>query len=96
MKQEIYNVTVAFSPSGILSCKCDCKAGSQLFDKVVCVHTLPVLMQFLIFLIEDLGQNVLIELCNRWSQSLDEELTSQHDSIRDNIHHSANEKLWSA
>ena len=85
MKQDTYHVTVAFSPSGILACKCDCKAGSQLFDKVVCVHTLPVLMQFLIFLIEDLGQNILIELCSRWNQSLNEKLKSQHISICDSM-----------
>jgi hypothetical protein len=85
MKQDTYNVKVAFSPSGILACKCDCKAGSQLFDKVVCVHTLPVLMQFLIFLIEDLGQNILIELCNRWNQGLDEKLKDEHISICNNM-----------
>ena len=85
MKQDAYDVTVAFSPRGIISCKCGCKAGSQLFDKVVCVHTLPVLMQFLIFLIEDLGQNILVELCNRWTQCLDEVLKPQHDSIRSNL-----------
>ena len=72
MKQEEYDVTVAYTKSGIVACECECKAGSTGLDKVLCVHTLPVLMQFVIFFIQDLGQNMLIELCNRWNRDLDE------------------------
>ena len=76
MKQEMYNVTVLFSKSGILACECGCKAGSKGMDKVVCVHVLPVLMQLVVLLVEDLGESILIELCNRWDSSLDEASTS--------------------
>ena len=64
MKQQYYDVSVIFSKKGILACECDCKSGSKGLDKVVCVHVLPVLMQFVVLLIEDLGESILIELCN--------------------------------
>ena len=82
MKQQCYDTTVVFSKSGILACECDCKAGSKGLDKVVCVHVLPILMQFVVFFIEDLGEHLLIELCNRWSGSLDEKLSSYLNQIK--------------
>ena len=87
MKQQYYRVTVVFSKSGILACKCDCKAGSKGLDKVVCVHVLPVLMQFVVFMFEDLGENLLIEFCNRWNATLEEKLSSHLDEIREYIVH---------
>ena len=77
MKQELYSVTVLFSKSGILACECGCKAGSKGMDKVVCVHVLPVLMQLVVFLVEDLGESILIELCSRWNSSLEEQVSSK-------------------
>ena len=85
MKQQYYRVTVVFSKSGILACECDCKAGSKGLDKVVCVHVLPVLMQFVVFMFEDLGENLLIEFCNRWNATLDERLSSHLHEIREYI-----------
>ena len=85
MKQQTYNVTVLYSKSGILTCECDCKAGSKGLDKVVCVHVLPVLMQLVVFFIEDLGEHILIELCNRWGTILDEKLSSHLTEMRKNI-----------
>ena len=87
MKQQYYRVTVVFSKSGILACECDCKAGSKGLDKVVCVHVLPVLMQFVVFMFEDLGENLLIEFCNRWNATLEEKLSSHLDEIREYIVH---------
>ena len=55
MKQDTYDVNIAPPLHGIISCKCVCNAGSQLFDEVVYIHTLPVLIQFLIFLLKILG-----------------------------------------
>ena len=81
MKNKTYNVTVAYSTSGILACECDCKAGSTGLDKVVCVHVLPVLMQLAVLLIEDLGENMLVELCNRWNRGLDEKYQSDLPNI---------------
>ena len=46
-------------------------------DKVVCVHVLPVLMQLVVFLVEDLGESILIELCSRWNSSLEEQVSSK-------------------
>ena len=85
MKQQTYRVTVVFSKSGILACECDCKSGSKGLDKVVCVHVLPVLMQFVVFMFEDLAENILVEFCNRWSATLDVKLSSHLDDIRDHI-----------
>ena len=84
MKQEEYDVKVAYTKSGIVACECGCKAGSKGLDKVLCVHVLPVLMQFLVFFIDDLGQNILIEMCNRWNADLDE-ISRKDSNIKQNI-----------
>ena len=81
MKQEVYDVTVVFSKRGILACECGCKSGSKGLDKVVCVHILPVLMQLVVFFIEDLGENLLVELCDRWDAALDQKFASQLPEI---------------
>ena len=82
MKQELYDVTVVFSKKGILACDCGCKSGSKGMDKVVCVHILPVLMQFVVFLVEDLGENILVELCNRWDVALDQKFVGKMDELK--------------
>lgn len=74
MRQSIYNVKVAFSHNKLVACSCTCKAGgeSEMKDEgVVCVHTLPVIYQLYLLLIEGLAQHFLIELSNRWNDSLD-------------------------
>ena len=85
MKQEVYDVTVVFSKKGILACECGCKSGSKGLDKVVCVHFLPVLMQLVVFLVEDLGESILVELCNRWDAALDQKFQDQMSDIKSYI-----------
>ena len=84
MKQEEYDVKVTYTKSGIVACECGCKTGSKDLDKVLCVHILPVLMQFVVFFIDDLGQNILVEMCNRWNANLDE-ISKKDSKIKQNI-----------
>ena len=71
MKDKVYNVTVAATEDEIVSCKCDCQAGSQGSNRGLCVHILPVLLLFSVMLVNDLAQNILVELCHRWDEHLE-------------------------
>ena len=71
MKDKIYNVIVAVTEDEIVSCQCDCQAGSQGCNRGLCVHILPVLLLFSIMLVNDLAQNILVELCHRWDDHLE-------------------------
>ena len=50
MKNDKYQVEVTFNNSEIVSCSCNCKAGGYDKDKIMCVHVLPVLLQYTILL----------------------------------------------
>jgi hypothetical protein len=49
MRKQQYKASVMFSSNNIISCKCSCRAGLHKKEKVVCVHTLPVFLQFLFY-----------------------------------------------
>lgn len=76
MKDNIYNVVVAVTEDEVVSCNCDCQAGSQGENRGLCVHILPVLLLFSIMLISDLAQNILVELCHRWDEHLEKKIES--------------------
>jgi hypothetical protein len=66
MKKDKYKVKVTFNNSGIVCCGCDCKAGGYNNDKIICVHILPVLLQYTILLFDGLAEHVLYEMANEW------------------------------
>lgn len=88
MKQVEYDVKVAFTHSEIVSCSCNCRAGgeSKMKDRgVVCVHTLPLLYQLHILLIEGLAQHFLIELANIWDDRFDNIVKNKEKKIKNEI-----------
>jgi hypothetical protein len=64
MKNEVYDVTVAFTKGTIIACRCTCKCGSQDTERILCIlHVvLPVLYQVTLFIFYGLGEHVLVEL----------------------------------
>lgn len=77
MKKRAYSVQVAFTKKELLCCSCNCQAGSKGLDRGVCVHVLPVILLLSILLMEGLAQNLLVELSNRWTDSLDSAYDSE-------------------
>jgi hypothetical protein len=76
MKKDKYKVEVTFNNSGIVCCNCTCKAGGYDNDKIICVHILPVLLQYTILLFDGLAEHILYELSNEW-YTLDDVTISQ-------------------
>lgn len=71
MKESQYEVKVAFTSNELLCCSCSCQAGSKSNDRGVCVHVLPLILLFVILLVEGLAQNILVELSHRWNNELE-------------------------
>ena len=82
MKDALYEVNVAFTDDELLSCECDCQAGSKGLDRGVCVHILPNILMLVLLLIDGLAENILIELCHRWNEHLEIELRDDIESIQ--------------
>jgi hypothetical protein len=70
MKNQIYDVTVAFTSDELVCCKCNCKAGCEGNEKGVCVHVLPLILLFMLFLMNDFGQHILVQFCHWWDMAL--------------------------
>jgi hypothetical protein len=66
MKDASYDVQVAFTNEELICCTCNCKAGCVGSDRSVCVHVLPLILLFLIFMLDGFAEHVLVELCHRW------------------------------
>jgi hypothetical protein len=62
MKTTIYDVKVELTKNKVLSCACNCKAGSFGLERVMCVHILPILFQFCQLLHMALSEHILIEM----------------------------------
>ena len=77
MKDDIYDTVVTVTDDELISCSCTCQAGLQGENRAVCVHILPVLLSFTIMIINALGQNLLVELCHRWNDDLEQSLGQQ-------------------
>jgi hypothetical protein len=79
MRQEIYQIQVAFTSSGLVTCSCNCKAGSMGEEQIVCVHILPVLFQLTQVLYFGMSQHIQIEASNFFNGNT-EALTSEEES----------------
>ena len=71
MKDSEYKVKLAFTKDELLASKCQCHAGGDNNQRVVCVHTLPVIYQLTMLLDDGLAEHLLIELCSRWDSELE-------------------------
>ena len=67
MKDTEYEVEIAFTKKEILATRCQCHAGGEKNERVVCVHNLPLIYQLNMLLDDGLAQHLLVELCSRWS-----------------------------
>ena len=77
MRNAIYSTKTAVLDDALLASSCTCQAGSQGNNRGVCVHNLPLILLFVILLTNGLAQNILIELCNRWSVNIEETLSEE-------------------
>jgi hypothetical protein len=69
MRKQQYQVLIMFNKNNVISCKCSCRVGSDDNENVGCVHTLPVLLQFSVLLLDGLAEHCLFELSNTWYSS---------------------------
>ena len=78
MKDKEYNVKVAITKDKLIACTCNCAASGFQNERVVCVHVLPVLLQFSFLLIDGLAEHMLLELSSRWNEELENEMKEKH------------------
>lgn len=69
MKSEIYQTEIVATPTKILCCRCTCQCGSQDNERIVCVHSLPLLLKLSVFIGECLGEHFLLELTACWNSA---------------------------
>ena len=67
-----YPAEVAITKDKIIYCSCSCACGieskSKCDGRIVCVHVLPVVYQLSLLLMDGLGENMLLEICARFSK----------------------------
>ena len=68
MKQDTYQVEVAFTQENIIACSCTCKAGALDSERVLCVHVLPVLFLISQEMFKHLLEHILYEWADYVSQ----------------------------
>lgn len=65
MKDVEYEVSTTFTKNDLLATKYGCHADSHDKERVLCVHTLPLIYQLIMFLDDGLAEHILVELCSR-------------------------------
>ena len=83
MKDTEYQVVVAMPKKDLVGAKCECHAGGDESERVVCVHTLPIIYQLTMLLDDGLAEHVLIELCSRWNTELEASIKDVHEFRKD-------------
>jgi hypothetical protein len=73
MRNEVYDADVCFDNKNIVGCGCNCKAGGENKEKVVCVHIPPIIYQMSLLLFDGLADNIIVELSHHW-RNLSEKL----------------------
>ena len=84
----MYETRTALINDALVSCSCNCQAGSIGNDgQSVCVHNLPLVFLYVILLTNGLAQNILIEFANRWSMNLEKKMIDcqQIESIKHSL-----------
>jgi hypothetical protein len=88
MRGTMYETRTALINDALVSCSCNCQAGSIGNDgQSVCVHNLPLVFLYVILLTNGLAQNILIEFANRWSMNLEKKMIDcqQIESIKHSL-----------
>ena len=87
MKDVEYDVSLAFTSKDLLATRCECQAGGEKSERVVCVHALPVLYQLTMLLDDGLAEHLLVELCSRWNTELEDlnEKEGKCEQLREDI-----------
>ena len=81
MKDKTYNTYAAFTAKDLVSCKCSCHCGASGDEAVVCVHILPLIFQLTLLLMEGLSENILLELCARFQEHHEEDLSVDQSTL---------------
>ena len=71
-----YDSNVAVTNDSLCAASCTCKAGSHGLNRGVYVHNLPLILQFVLLLIDGLGNHILVELCQRWNTHLESKISN--------------------
>ena len=89
MKDVEYNVTLALTSNDLLASQCECQAGGENDERVLCVHGLPLLYQLSMLMDDGLAEHLLVELCSRWNTDLEDEVEKQgkHNQIKKTLLH---------
>ena len=77
MKETTYHAKIAFTSNELVAAQCDCPAGGCGKERVICVHNLPLIYQFVMLLDDGLSEHLLVELCSRWDQDLEDKLSNR-------------------
>ena len=87
MKDDKYDVVLAFTSKDLVATKCQCHAGGDNEERVVCVHALPLLFQLTMLLDDGLAEHLLVELCSRWNTDLEELVKDEnkYEQMRNDI-----------
>lgn len=48
------------------SCLCGIESENKCEGRVVCAHTLPIMYQLSLLLMDELGENMLLDICKRF------------------------------
>ena len=82
-----YETMIAFTSKEIIATKCQCCAGGECNERVVCVHNYPVLYQLVMLLDDGLLEHLLVELCSKWNTNIEEcvEKDGKTVEVRDSI-----------
>jgi hypothetical protein len=67
MKDQCYDCSCVVSGSGIVTCKCNSKAGSIGGNRHVHVHSMSHLLNLPLLLFDGLAEHMLIELAAEWA-----------------------------
>ena len=70
----MYASTVALTKDDLVATSCTCKAGSHGLEQGVCVHSLPLILQLILLLVDGLANHILVELCQHWSTHLESKI----------------------
>ncbi len=65
MRTVMYETYAAYTPTEIISCKCNCACGAEGHAALVDVHVLPLGLELSFLLMGGLAEHILLELTAR-------------------------------
>ena len=78
---------MAVTSKKIIATRCQCHAGGEKEERVVCVHNLPLLYQLTLLLDDGLAEHLLVELCSRWCPEIEDLIkqNGKYDELKDDL-----------